>query len=227
MRNAIVVLMFSIFLLPVEAQQVYKPAVGPFSKIEIYGSFDVELRKANKEGVKMESKTVDLTKIRCKVKGNTLKIKLVRELFNQEKQVNILIEYRNLESITVSNGASLMSKDLVTADKLNIIEGNGSKIDLSINAGNIVANIDKGATLNLEGKCGTFNLEASAGAICNGYELKCDSAIVKANAGGLIKINAIKFLDAAASTNADVSYRGTPVLKQKTVLGGTIQKVIE
>jgi hypothetical protein len=176
----------------------------------------------------MESETVDLTKIRCKVKDNTLKIKLVRELFNKEKQVNILIEYKNIESIIVSNGASLISKDQVIADKLNIIEGNGSKIDFSINAGTIIANIDKGATLNLEGNCGKLDLEASAGAICNGYELKCDSAIVRANAGGLIKINAIKFLDAAASTNGEISYRGLPtILKQKTVLGGTIQKVIE
>jgi hypothetical protein len=228
MKKSILLLAVLLYQLPNKAQQVYKPSISPFSKIEIYGSFDVEIRKSDKESVKMESETIDLTKVRCKVKKNTLKIKLVRKLFNQEKQVKVLIEYKNIESILVSNGAALMSKEPLKISNLTIIEGNGSKIDFVLNNGSIIANIDKGAVLSLEGTCKNFDIEASSSAICNAYELVSDSATVRANAGGLVKINAVKYLNAAASTGGDVSYRGKPTtLKQKTALGGTIEKVVE
>jgi hypothetical protein len=228
MRKVLIVLLFLIFLLPGKAQQIFKPAITPFSKIEIYGSFDVEIRKANKEGVKMESETVDLTTVKCKVKNNTLKIKLIKELFNKDKQIKVLIEYNNLESILVSNGATLMSKEPIVENKLQVIEGNGSKVDFLFKGETFETAIDKGAVLNIEGSCQTADIEASTGAIVNGYEFQCDSAVVRANASGLIKIAVTKYLDARASTGGDVSYRGIPrTFKQRTSMGGSIEKVME
>jgi hypothetical protein len=228
MKKIFLLLFVTVYVLTLKAQQVLKPAILPFTKIEVYGSFDVEFSKTDKESVQLESETVDLSKISVIVKKGTLKIRSMQKLFEQEKQVRIIIGYKTLEEVLLSNGASLYCSSNMNFNKLHIIQGNGAKAEFKANIISLIADIDKGAILNLEGNCQMADVEVSTGAIFNAYEFVCDSIVVRANASGLAKINVAKYLDARASTGGDVSYRGIPkVFKQRTIMGGTIEKVIE
>jgi hypothetical protein len=210
------------------AQHFQTRDVDAFDKISVFGSMDVTLEKGNKEGVTIESGSVDIDNIHIKNDGLTLKINSLDKIFNSRRQIKIKVVYRELRAITVNGGAELSGHMPVKGDKIELKAGSGSVLNLDIEMNVLKVDVCQGATINLEGLCHSQEIEASTGGIFNAYELKCDSSYVKANTGGLAKLKTISLLDAAASTGGQISYRGEPkVKKEQTILGGTIEKTIE
>jgi hypothetical protein len=214
--------------LTVHAQHVQNRDVDAFDKITVFGSMDVTLEKGNKEGVTIESSSVDIDDINIKNDGLTLKINSLDKIFNSRRQIKIKVVYRELRAITINGGAEMSGHMPVKGDRIELKAGSGSVLNLDIEMNVLKVDVCQGATINLEGSCHSQEIEASTGGIFNAYELKCDSSYVKANTGGLAKLKAISLFDAVASTGGQISYRGEPkVKKEQTILGGTIEKTIE
>lgn len=212
----------------VYSQNVQTRAINAFDKISAFGSLDIVLEKGNKESLKLESETVDLEYVHVKSDGMTLKINMTDMLFSDRRQVKVKITYRELRNITLRGGAEINDSSIISGDKLEITAGSGASVTLKLQLNAIQATVGQGAVITLEGKCKTQEIEASTGGIYNAYDLKCDSSYVKSNTGGVAKVYSVDLLDAAASTGGQISYRSEPQLKkEKTILGGTIEKVVE
>jgi hypothetical protein len=210
------------------AQQSQTREVDAFDKITVFGSIDVTIEKGSKEGVNIESSSVDIDDINIKNDGLTLKISSLDKIFNNRRQIKIKITYRELRAVTLNGGAELSGRMPVKGDKIELKAGSGSVMNLDIEMNVLKVDVCQGATINLEGSCHSQEIEASTGGIFNAYEMRCDSSYVKANTGGLVKLKASSLLDATASMGGQISYRGEPkVKKEQTILGGTIEKTFE
>ena len=202
--------------------------IEAFDKITAFGSVDIFLVKGNKETIKLESESVDLSEVKVKQDGKTLKISVAEMLFSSSREVKITLTYRELRGITLRAGASLNDTSFISGDKLEIIAGSGAVLNLKLKLNALQISVGQGADVTIEGKCTTQEVETSTGGLYNAYFLKCDSSYVKSNTGGLAKVSAVDLLDAYASTGGDISYRGNPpIKKEKTILGGSVEKVEE
>jgi hypothetical protein len=203
-------------------------SIEAFDKITAFGSIDIFLEKGNKEAIRLESESVDLSEVKVKMDGTTLKISVAEMLFSSSREVKITLVYRELRGITLRAGAALNDTSVISGDKLEIVAGSGAALNLKLKMNVLHASVGQGADVSIEGNCTSQEVEATTGGIYNAYYLKCNSSYVKANTGALVKVSAIDLLDASASTGGSVSYRGTPpIKKEKTLLGGSVEKVME
>jgi hypothetical protein len=211
-----------------KSQNTDSRSVEPFDKISIFGSIDATIEKSEKDSIYIESNTVELSKISVKTEDKTLKISATDKLFENRKQIRITIKFREIKEIKINGGAEITGKNEIHAKTMELIAGSGATITMKLNSNLVDATIGQGATLRLDGISKIQNVEASSGGIYSAYELICDTSYLKANTGGIVKAYSKILLDAAASTGGQISYRGDPkIKKEKTILGGSIEKMTE
>jgi hypothetical protein len=226
--NVITSLIFLSIIQTGKSQNVLSKSVGPFDNISIFGSIDATIEKSDNDSIFIDSDFVDMDRVSIKTEDKTLKISTTEMLFDNRRQVKINIKYRELKKIKINGGAEIKGKNEITEKAIELIAGSGATIILKINSDFVDATVGQGATIRLGGICRKQKIETSTGGIYSAYELKCDSGYLKANTGGVVKAFANSLLDAAASTGGQISYRGDPkIKKEKTILGGNIEKMVE
>jgi hypothetical protein len=210
------------------AQNTETRELGLFSKIEVFGSIDLEITKGDKNVAKLESKDVDLSEVKTTIKNNTLKISISDQLFDKKKHLNIQLTCKELKEIEGNGGAQVTAMSVIEGDKLVILGGSGSSIQAKVNLKSIEANAGEGGLISLEGKTSILTVTAVSGGTFDGYGLEADSTYVKSNTGSVCKVTANKFVDAAASTGGFIGLKGNPEKRQlKTTLGGKINLAVE
>jgi hypothetical protein len=228
MKYFIPILIFLSILQTGKSQNILSKNIGPFDNISIFGSIDATIEKSENDSIFIDSDFVDMDKVSIKTEDKTLKISTTEKLFDNRKQFKIVIKYRELKKIKINGGAEITGKDEITEKTVELIAGSGATITIKVNSDFVDATVGQGATIRLGGTCRKQRVETSTGGIYSAYELKCDSGYLKANTGGIVKAFANSLLDAVASTGGQISYRGDPkIKKEKTILGGNIEKMAE
>lgn len=215
--------------LSVNAQQHGRQIEVPaFTRLEVLGNFDVEIRKSENQGVQLKGSDNEIANVKVVVKGGVLRISNLKKAYEKKPEVQIIVNYSQLEKIVVSANAMLLTTAELSFDSIELVFSSGAKGDLKLNASKFNTTIDKGAILSIIGKVKTADIEAGSGGIFDGYEFKCDSAVVRANTGGIAKVYALKYLEASAAAGGEISYRGKPLqFKPRKTLGGKIEQLVE
>jgi hypothetical protein len=227
-KTVVIIFGIILFVTNIWAQKSETRKIQPFSKISVFGSFDVVITKGDSNFIKLESESVNLANIKVENDKNTLNISVTDKLFDKYRNIKVFITYKELNGIKANGGSYVSSKQIVKTDSIDIIAGSGSTVDLKIETNSITADIGEGSTISLEGTCKKQSIEAGTGGLYNSYDLKCKNTTAKANTGGIIKAAAYESLDAYASTGGSISYRGNPQnKKEKTVLGGSVEQLVE
>lgn len=209
-------------------QKTLSPNVNAFTRISVFGNFDVELVKGIAESIIVESNEVDLSKISVSQQGNMLKIKAAKMLFDKHRNIRVKITYVQLGFIRLNGGAVLTSSDTLKGRSVKIMCRNGATANLKIDVENVFARLGQGATIGLEGICSNVEARAANGGLFNAYELTSTNATMQANSGALVKIGTSKNLIASAVLGGSISYRGNPILKVKrTTFGGSVERLVE
>jgi hypothetical protein len=227
-RKILISIVCLIFSGIVFGQKTLSPTINAFTRLSVFGNFDIELAKGTTESIVVESDEVDLSKISISQQGDMLRIKAAKMLFDKHRNIRVKITYVQLGFIRLNGGAVLTSADTLKGRAVKFMCRNGATANLKIDVENIFARLGQGATLGLEGKCSNVEVRAANGGLFNAYELSATNATMQANSGALIKIGTSKNLVASAVLGGNISYRGTPVLQVKrTTFGGSVERVIE
>jgi len=227
MKRGIIAFLSILLIQQVYAQSVRKMELPSFKAVEVLGNFEVMLEQGDKEGVSLVGNDGEVERIKIAVKGGVLRISDVKSL-NSRSEAMVIVRYVKLERVLATAGSLVYKKDGWAVDNLEIVCSSGAKVDFVLQAGKIVAGVDKGGTLTLKGTAKFADAEASTGGIFDAYELQCDSATIRANAGGLAKVFVAQYLQANASAGGEISYRRAPKkLVPKKVLGGKIEQMVE
>lgn len=227
MRQLLITLLACICV-SITAQSYQSRKVESYNSISVFGSLEVELFDGYSDTVKLESQQLILDEVTVKNEGSILKITLKENIFDKHRSAKITIRNTSLKSIKLSGGSVLSSSQTVKSDTIELAARSGSTIRTNINCVKLIADLGEGSTISVEGKCKILRVDASSGGLYNGYDLKSEEAIVKSNAGSIVKVYTIQDLDAYSSTGGQISYRGIPArLRERTVLGGKIEKLVE
>lgn len=210
------------------SQEAETRKLEPFKKISAFGSIEIILVKGDKESVTLESSTVELSDVKTTIEENTLKLSIKDKMFSGRRHVKAKVTYVNVNQISINAGVELECNDTLSSESLTINTGSGATANAIIKATDFEANVGQGATLSLSGICKSQIVEAGTGGVYSAYDLISENGDIKANTGGIAKVNVKKKLKAAASTGGSVSYRGEPAsLSRETILGGSIDQVVE
>jgi hypothetical protein len=211
-----------------------KQELNPFTAIDVFGPFQIELIKSDVEAIDMQAVNVDKSDLTVEVHRGQLILKLRSrhfftdwdsDKFRNEPRIKTKIYYKELDELKISAGGTVESAEAVKSKKL-VVEGSmGAEIDLSTTAETMYVRTSMGATVNLRGQTDFLEVKANMGGVLNANRLESKSAYVKANMGADVSIYASEEVDIDAAMGASVRYGGDPTVRHTNrKIGADIHK---
>lgn len=106
--------------------------LSPFNAIQLIDDLEIVLKKSFEEGYTIEADDNLIDVLKFEVKDGTLFISSFYKI-TAKKKLEIIINYRELESITMENG-KMNSDDVISADELRIKTSGPSRLELNANS---------------------------------------------------------------------------------------------
>ncbi len=194
-------------------------SVDSFTKIDVFGPFEVELIKADKESLEMDYRSIDPEHIVAEVSRGELNLKLRNKHYMNDwtsndyprsKYVRVRVYYVELNEVRAQAGAEVFSKGILKSRNLALECSMGAEMTLDIVAKNLYAKGNMGAVIKLSGQAETFDVKANMGAVLKASQLLSKIVNVSANMGAEVKVNALEEIEISAGFGATVDYTGSP-----------------
>jgi hypothetical protein len=236
MKTIILSLICMVITLQTNAQRDGKIEVNSFSSLDVFGAFDIELIKSNKEALEIDYNGVHRDNIVIDVYRDKLKLKLKNRHYIDEwtsssndyrpsKNVKVKIFYTELESITANAGANIQSDDVFKLKEFEINAGMGAIVNLKVNSRNLLVKTSMGSEVFLKGKVDDLEVNANMGGVLSAASLESKFVQVRASMGADVNVNVLEEIDASAGFGAVVRYVGGPSVKHTTTnFGGEIRQ---
>jgi hypothetical protein len=216
---AIPALLLSLFT---AAQTVDERKLDHFNKIIAGDKIIVQLLKSDKESALVKVQGIDASKVKTEVAGGTLTLSIYGEPFTKKK-VMVTVNYKDIHSIIVNNGSEVSTGNLFKTDTLVVDIKSGGVLYLDADIGCLRAKITEGGLLSAQGYATSQDVTVSSFSTLSAFDLESDKIKIKAVTGGKAKINVEEELEAEASSNGYITYKGSPAkLKQTANSGGSI-----
>jgi hypothetical protein len=204
------------------SQTVNERNLEHFTRVIAGDKIIVQLIKSDHESALVKVQGIDASKVKTDVSGGTLTLSIYGEPFTKKK-VMVTVNYKNINSITVNNGSEVSTGNLFKTDTLRVDLKSGGVLYLDADIGCLIAKIAEGGLLSAEGYATSQDVTVASLSTLSAFELESDKIKIKAVTGGKAKINVEEELEAEASSNGYITYKGNPAkLKQTANSGGSI-----
>jgi hypothetical protein len=210
MMKSFILVITSLFIYNgIQGQSASERKLAPFHKIVIGDKIIVQLVKSDHESAQIKVQGIDASAVKSEVSGGTLNMSITGEPFTRKK-VMVTLNYVNLKTIVVNNGAEVSTSSLFKSDTLHVELKSGGMLYLDADIECLISKIVEGGLLNAEGYATVQDAIVSTAGTLSAFELESDKVKVKASIGGKAKINVENELDAEATTKGYISYKGKP-----------------
>ncbi len=201
------------------SQTVDERKLEPFHKVIAGDKIIVQLLKSDQESALVKVQGIDASSVKTVVADGTLTLSIYGEPFTKKK-VMVTVNFRNISSITVNNGAEVSTGNLFKSDTLQAEIKSGGVLYLDADIGCLIARISEGGLLSAEGYATSQDVTVTSLATHSAFDLESDIVKIKAVTGGKAKINVAEELDAEASSNGYIAFKGSPEKLKKTENSG-------
>jgi len=203
-------------------------STGSYDKIDISGSFDVELIQGTEGKISITGEENLLQYIVTEVKGDALKIhvennKNIRP--SSGKTIVVKVPFQSLNEVTLAGSGDVKSKSTIKSTSFTAKLTGSGNIDLTVDSDSLQGNITGSGDLTLKGKADSFKSEVVGSGDLNAFDLKAAKADANVSGSGNSRIYCTEYLEARISGSGDIDYKGDPKKKDTKVSGsGSISK---
>lgn len=184
-------------------------ALGAFDELSVGEAIDVYITKGNKDEAKIVTKYIDSEKVLTEVSGGKLRIHM--ENGNWRKtDVKVYLTYKNLQSLSVSSAASVISENVVTADNFEVSCSSSGSAKLELDVQFLEVDVSSSGDVEARGKAVKQDIRVSSAGDYYGFDVVSDEVYVRASSAGSAKVTASKILDAKANSAGSIRYKGNP-----------------
>ena len=187
---------------------IEKRNVAEFTEIEVGGIFTVIVKQSDKQSVNLETDSNLTDKIKTEVIGGKLKISS-SEIKNSTK-LHVFIEAKNVESIEAGGASLVKSEGVLKSNKLELIAGGASQIQLSIETKNLKTTISGAAIVLLEGNAENNKIDVSGVGFLNASKLITNITSGDISGSGRAKIYANEEVSTVESGASSLSLVNSP-----------------
>ncbi|MFC5190363.1 head GIN domain-containing protein [Algoriphagus aquatilis] len=209
-------LLFALVLLVSQAvaQKSETRTPGSFSKVETGGSWDVIITKGGKDEIKLESSSLDLSKVITEVRGGKLEIKLEKGNY-RDVDLKVFIIVRELESVGVSGSGSVkLMSDFGAKEFALGSSGSGVIETQQINAERLAVGMSGSGEIRVGGgRVEELTIGQSGSGDFEGMDLVAQSVKIGKSGSGETSITVEQSLTVGSSGSGNVYYRGNPTEK--------------
>ncbi|SMD31974.1 Putative auto-transporter adhesin, head GIN domain [Reichenbachiella faecimaris] len=181
-----------------------------FNEIRVSESITVRLKKGNANVAQIETRGVDADRVETEVEGSTLYIRMKRGNYFS-KNVEIDLTYaQELEAVSVSSSASVISKDEIAVEDFDIRASSSGRADLLLNVRKLDVRISSSADVFLDGKAKYQDIDISSSGRLSAYGLDSEEVDISVSSSGKAEVTVHGLLEGKASSSGRVYYKGSP-----------------
>jgi hypothetical protein len=192
--------------------------VEAFTRIDVFGPFEVELIKADKDAVELDYRGFDRDNIVREVSRGQLRLKLRnKHYFNEwtsdyprSRYMRVKVYYTDLQEVKAQAGAIVTTYEVLKSKNLAIHGGMGAELRMDILSKNLFTKVTMGAIIELEGRTDNLDVKASMGGVLKASQLYSKNVLVDASMGAEVDVRAIEEIEVNAGFGASVDYTGGP-----------------
>jgi hypothetical protein len=203
------IILFAGIVVSVSAQESETRSLSDFSEVSVGEAISVILIPGTKNEAVIKVRNIDLEDVETNVSGGRLKIELSGNRY-RNIDVEVTLTYESIDEVSVSSAADVVTKGPIKSASLQISVSSAGNAELDIIADEIDIDVSSSGDLTLSGKTSSQKVTVSSAGDYDAYDLECDEAYVRASSAGSARINAVKKIDAKASSAGSVNYRGNP-----------------
>ena len=175
------------------------------NKIVIKGSRESEVQVVNKNG--------------------ELKLRMPFPKLLSGDDISIQLYYKRIESIDVSEGSIVSSKETFKQTTIDLNSKEGGEINVILDVDNAKVRAVSGGTIKVSGEASNQVANLGSGGILRAKGLHTSQTTISVSAGGNAEIYATTLVDAKVNAGGYIYIYGKPKqINQKTVLGGRIEE---
>ena len=196
-------------------------AVGNFSSLKVYDRINVELIESSKNTVEISGD--EDGRIEIINKNGELKVRTKTTQFLKGENVRVKVYYDNLNEIQASQGAVIISNEILKANALKLISNEGSSIILELKVNQLAVRGNSGGEFKLSGSAKSQDIVMNSGAVFNGEKIKGEQVSIAVNAGGEAKVYTTETISAKIRAGGNIKIYGNPKNRNiSTLIGGKI-----
>jgi hypothetical protein len=192
------------------AQTTQEREVTDFTGIDASEGITVELTTGKETNVVVEADESIIDEVVTEVKANTLTIYMKGNTKIKSNIITVRVTAQSINNLDVSSGASIITQNLIEAEKLTLSSSSGAHLKVAFKAPSSSCKTSSGASAKLKGVSKYFKGNASSGSHINAEDLKSINATVDVSSGANITINVEERLEAEASSGGSINYSGNP-----------------
>lgn len=182
---------------------------GNFTRLDISGSFRVNLKQDSSLKVSVTADDNLMKYIHVNIDGDRLHIYSKKNLCGSGEMV-LNIGVKNLEEIKASGGINLVSDGKLNTRDLRFKLNGASKVDMDLNADNVVTEGSGSTEMNLKGQAASHKIEFAGSGKINALDFVVGSYDIETTGASDCNINVLKDLNVHTTGAADIKYRGNP-----------------
>jgi hypothetical protein len=180
-----------------------------FKKIEISGGFKIHLKQDSSLTIAITGDDNLIKYVSTSVEGGKLFIKSKKSMCDADSMV-INIGIHNLNEIIASGAVEISSADKIVVGDLNIHLSGATRLNLDVNAANVVTDGSGVSELNLKGQAASHRVESSGVVKVNAFDFVVGEYTLNTAGVSKCKINVLKTLNVHSKGAAEIEYKGSP-----------------
>jgi len=180
-----------------------------FKKIDISGAYKIHLKQDSSLTISITGDDNLLKYVLTSVDGDRLTITSKKTMCLDDSLV-VNIGIRNLDEIKSSGAVEVSSTGKIITNNLNINVSGASKVNLDVNAANVVSHGSGVSELNLTGQAASHSVEFSGVGKINAYDFVVGEYTINTSGASHCKINVLKTLNVHSSGASEILYKGSP-----------------
>jgi Putative auto-transporter adhesin, head GIN domain len=203
---------------------------GSFNAVQVSSSIHLVLTKGETEILAVSASNENVkANIVTEIVDGVLKIyyneKNYRTSYN--KQLNVYVSYKNLQSIRASDASNVLLADKLTASSLTIKISDASVLKGEINADSLEVKVSDASVLKLSGVSKNCIMSCNDASVINSFELEAENAEIIAKDASVIKLTVTKNLFATANDASVISFKGAAAVKQSIARDASVIKHVD
>ncbi|GAA3980882.1 head GIN domain-containing protein [Mucilaginibacter dorajii] len=180
-----------------------------FTKLDISDAFKVHLKQDSSLSISIKGDDNQLKYVSTSVEGGTLHIKSKKNFCDGDSIV-INIGIKKLDEIDASGAVVISSVGKINTGDLKFGLSGATKLNLDVNAANVVTENSGMAEVNLTGQAASHKIESSGISKVNAFDFVVGDYDINTSGIGNCKINVLKTLNVHSSGASEVQYKGSP-----------------
>ncbi len=218
-------LVFVIMTSTILAQSQKRFNIANVHALSVSSDFEVELRFGAKESLVLEADNRLMNDLIGVVRGGVLTIGLRQRSSRRSRfKSKAYLTVKSLDEINLSGGSSLQALNTLSSRKLEVQISGSSTLNLKLNVGEIYFEASGNSIANMEGFARDQIVRASGTSSYRAFNLKSEIANIRVTNNSSALLSVSNQLDARATSNSRVRYRGNPRVSKDTSSGGTVRK---